>query len=215
MIYAVNAKKEHRIINVLRPSVDILHPSWGLVKLVQADADGWIEWNGGECPLPKHKKCEHIMRCTPNSDMFHTELAGHLRWTHENLSGDIIAYRPIIDQLASEEPKGWCGDGLPHVGEKILVRKNDNDWLTVEVVAHDDGGIIYRDPSATDHKYKWAIGGGIRPLPTHRDQWVDSCVARLVDYYGNPKGAESYIGVASMLHDALASGELPTPEKTQ
>ncbi|MAF06188.1 hypothetical protein [Herbaspirillum sp.] len=215
MIYAVNRlTKEHRVVEERYSGgmrLPCRNPNLGKGwDYIQADADGWIEWTGGECPLPKHQKCEHIMRFTPNSDIFHTELAGHLRWTHENLSGDIIAYRPILPQPASEEPKEWSGphDGLPPVGEKILVRKNDNDWLAVEVVAHDDGGVVYRDPATTDHGYKWAVAGGIRQLPSPREQWVEAARKAIKGSLNGKTGLE-------IIHDAIANGELPLPEKTQ
>ena len=109
------------------------------------------------------------------------------------------------------EPKGWDDKGLPPVGEKILVRKNDNDWLTVEVVAHDDGGVVYRDPATTDHGYKWAIAGGIRPLPSPREQWL-AAAEHVIESATCEPAQSSHLAI---IHDALASGELPTPEKTQ
>jgi len=120
----------------------------------------------------------------------------------------VTAYRPIIDQPASEEPKGWDGEGLPPVGENILVRKNDNDWLTVEVVAHDDGGVVYRDPATTDHGYKWAIGGGIRPLPSPREQWIEAARKSINGSLNGKTWLE-------IIYDAMIDGNLPTPEKTQ
>ncbi len=203
--YAVNlASKHHRLLEEGERPLDNETVVTANETVVTANADGWIEWSGGECPLPKHVKCDHIMRFTPERDAFVVGLAGHLRWTHENLSGDIIAYRPTIDQPASEEPKEWDGAGLPPVGEKILVRKNDNDWLTVEVVAHDDGGIIYRDPSRTDHKYKWAIGGGIRPLPSPRDQWIKAARKSIEGSLNGKTGLE-------IIYDAMIDGKLPVP----
>ena len=210
MIYAVNKRtKEHRIVSTKSGAEEMIRCYLNTGEtVIQADADGWIEWRGSDdanAPLPL--KCAHQVKLIGGS-VFDRTCPTATNWSRDT---SVIYYRPIVDQPASEEVKGWDGEGLPPVGENVLVRRNDSDWLTVEVVAHDDGGIVYRDPATTDHRYKWAIGGGIRPIPTARVQWVDDCVARLVDYYGNPKGAESYIGVARMLHDALASGELEMP----
>lgn len=106
------------------------------------------------------------------------------------------------------EPKGWDDKGLPPVGEKILVRKNDNDWLTVEVVAHDDGGVVYRDPATTDHGYKWAIAGGIRPLPSPREEWVEQAL-----YLVTPIPGPQIL--AQAIYDAMIDGTLPTPGSEQ
>ena len=203
MIYAVNKRTKEHILHGAPSLADVACcPGW---DYIQADADGWIEWNGGECPLPddkpyktKHKSGDVFTGSRPQTFSAH--------WM--GYADPVIAYRPIIDQPTNDEPKGWDGVGLPPVGEKILVRKNDNDWLTVEVVAHDDGGVIYRDPATTDHGYKWAIAGGIRPLPSHRDQWVEAARKAIKGSLNGKTGLE-------IIYDAMIDGNLPTPEKTK
>lgn len=82
-------------------------------------------------------------------------------------------FTKVAEQLgASFTTPQW----VPEVGERIEIRKNDNDWREVTVVAHNDGGVIYRDPATTDHRYAWAIGGGMRPLPTDEDRAVEEMV---------------------------------------
>lgn len=214
MIYAVNRlTKEHRVVEERYSGgmrLPCRNPNLGKGwDYIQADADGWIEWSGGECPLPYGVKYD--VRCASGSE-------GRQRnpeednWLHVHGDSNIIAYRPIIDQPASDEPKGWCGEGLPPVGEKILVRKNDNDWLTVEVVAHDDGGVIYRDPATTDHGYKWAVAGGIRPIPTPRERWVEKALSLDCDPCAGMLSRKDFCGE---LYDSLASGKLSLPEKTK
>lgn len=103
MIYAVNKRtKEHRIIS---GNTGCRAEYW---YYVQADPDGWIEWHGGECPLPYDVKCEVKLRDG---------------WTSESRAGDfsprrwmdpcfafgegIIAYRPILDSdTKPEEARG-------------------------------------------------------------------------------------------------------------
>ena len=214
MIYAVNRlTKEHRVVEE-RYSGGMRLPcrnpnlgkGWDYIK---ADADGWVERDynsmGGPMPYGAKYEVKHAdgdVVCSTEAEAFDDQ------WDKKGLSSDIIAYRPIIDHPASEGPKGWDGEGLPPVGEKILVRKNDNDWLTVEVVAHDDGGVIYRDPATTDHRYKWAIGGGIRPIPTPREQWVEAARKAIKGSLNGKTGLE-------IIYDAMIDGNLPTPEKTQ
>lgn len=212
MIYAVNRlTKEHRVVEERYSGgmrLPCRNPNLGKGwDYSQADADGWIEWSGGECPLPDDcsYKTKHKSGSFFNGSMPQT-FGAHWR----GLSDPVVAYRPILNQPAIEGPSELGGpeDGLPPVGEKILVRKNDNDWLTVEVVAHDDGGVVYRDPATTDHGYKWAVAGGIRPLPSPRNQWIEKA----------KRAFENNTAVTcefEAIYDALASGELPTPEKTQ
>ena len=55
------------------------------------DADGWIEWKGGECPVDADKTVYVNYRDggkTPKAVK-----AGSQRWDHSGLGGDIIAYR--------------------------------------------------------------------------------------------------------------------------
>tara|TARA_B100000408_G_scaffold72775_1_gene55666 strand:- start:375 stop:1019 length:645 start_codon:yes stop_codon:yes gene_type:complete len=214
MIYAVNRlTKEHRVVEERYSGgmrLPCRNPNLGKGwDYIQADADGWIEWKGGECPLPDDcsYKTKHKSGSFFNGSMPQT-FGAHWR----GLSDPVVAYRPIFDQPASEEPSGWDGVGLPPVGSKVEARRNDNDWLQVEVVAHDDGGIIYRDPSTADHAYKWAIGGGIRPIPTPRERWVEKALSLDCDPCAGMLSRKDFCGE---LYDALASGELPTPEKTQ
>ena len=59
----------------------------------ESNADGWIEWHGGECPVDGNVMVEIIMR-----DLEHGKcVAGALVWEHEDHPSDIILYRVIKD----------------------------------------------------------------------------------------------------------------------
>jgi hypothetical protein len=62
--------------------------------LLQAGADGWITWTGGECPVPPKTRVRYQMRNGPG-DTFNdfTGMAGILHWGHDGEPSDIIAYR--------------------------------------------------------------------------------------------------------------------------
>lgn len=80
------------------------------------DSEPWIEWEGGECPVPKYAIVQIRMRdginaCEPG-------VAGDLRWGHRGLGGDIISYRVVKpgcehDWLHSKHKSGFvcfnCG----------------------------------------------------------------------------------------------------------
>lgn len=57
-----------------------------------ADADGWIDWHGGECPVDSDAIVEVKYR-KPNPYQFNNERAGDVAWSHDGFDGDIIAYR--------------------------------------------------------------------------------------------------------------------------
>lgn len=56
-----------------------------------AQADGWIEWAGGVCPVDPHTKVDWKGR----NGICATDTARDLNWTHENNGDqiDIVAYR--------------------------------------------------------------------------------------------------------------------------
>lgn len=77
------------------------------------DADGWIEWNGGECPVDGD--CEVSIRVRGEGGSARGK-AKHWSWGHSGCGSDIIAYRlhkpglayptpetkPTIEQLAAD-----------------------------------------------------------------------------------------------------------------
>ena len=60
----------------------------------QADADGWIPWSGGECPLGRVTQVDVRFR---NGDEFMGAEspwpAGSYSWSHDESDYDIVAYR--------------------------------------------------------------------------------------------------------------------------
>lgn len=52
----------------------------------------WIEWNGGECPVPFESTVEYVRR-DGGTSVFSP--AGSLRWEHLCASGDIVSYRKV------------------------------------------------------------------------------------------------------------------------
>lgn len=56
------------------------------------DADGWIEWAGGECPVDGDAIVEVKYR-KPSPLNFNNDRAGDFSWSHHGFGGDIIAYR--------------------------------------------------------------------------------------------------------------------------
>lgn len=55
------------------------------------DADGWIEWNGGECPVSGNTIVQIKMR----DGVKDRDLAKSYSWSNFGIDGDIIAYRIV------------------------------------------------------------------------------------------------------------------------
>ena len=54
----------------------------------------WIEWHGGECPVPRHTPVEVKFR---TGNWSKRGLAGNCRWTHDGDDSDIIGYLVITE----------------------------------------------------------------------------------------------------------------------
>ena len=57
----------------------------------KANADGWVEWNGGECPVDVELYVYVIYR--DGCELPRAVKAGSQRWNHFGLGGDIMSYR--------------------------------------------------------------------------------------------------------------------------
>lgn len=65
--------------------------------------DGWVEWHGGECPLPQMAQIEYKMRTTTKT---YRHNAGSLGWNHTGTGGDIVAYKVVDEpQTAPSKPQ--------------------------------------------------------------------------------------------------------------
>lgn len=142
--YAVNREtKEHRradwIWQQMRYGAD-----W---KIVEADDDGWIPWEGVECPLPSGQRVE--VRYLNGA--CRKGFAGNWspRWWSApgDITGpdDITAYRPILDEPSEPGTAEWSGDGLPPAGCECecasVCDTGDDDesatWELAKVIGHD------------------------------------------------------------------------------
>ena len=57
-------------------------------------AAGWIEHDGGPCPVPPDRKVDYVMRCeTVKNHKRVSEEASNIEWAWEGKDHDIIAYR--------------------------------------------------------------------------------------------------------------------------
>lgn len=123
-----------------------------------ADADGWIEWQGGACPVEKGTLVDVRFRDDseslglPAGESIGPFPNAHQEyWERDDLPHDIIAYRlhqPEADtpneQFESLAKPVWDGEGLPPVGTECEFFNEDYDCresvpkngTVVKIVAH-------------------------------------------------------------------------------
>ena len=133
------------------------------------------------------------------------ELLGDWRDTLERRP-DMYKSEPKIDtsaehvQKTAESMRDWFERGeLPPVGVVCEAYIDyPPQWVEAEIVAHKDGFAIGWCKSVMKgcHGDK---AGEFRPIRTERDELVNV----FINHYGNPKGAEGYIGIADAI---LAAG---------
>jgi hypothetical protein len=68
-------------------ALDVEGPS----RQTTRETDGWIEWNGGECPVGAHVSVEYVCRNRETDKC----RANNLRWKWVGTDGDIIKYRVV------------------------------------------------------------------------------------------------------------------------
>lgn len=64
----------------------------------QEQGDGWIEWRGGECPVPANSRVDIKFR---DGDIG-LEQSANWDWIHLGYRSDIIAYRIIPEQPTNQ-----------------------------------------------------------------------------------------------------------------
>lgn len=136
--------------------------SRALDAALAAKNDGWIEWGGGECPVPCGTAVDVKHRCGAVSEnqqawpKHHKESdvvvnpfsnAGQAFWRHENSVVDIIAYRlhqpkeaehseeseeDLNECIGQDAAQVWGGEGKPAIGEKCE-HHSGGQWEAVTI----------------------------------------------------------------------------------
>lgn len=183
MIYAINKRtKEHR---VYRQPMDSLF--WAECELVTADKDGWIPWDGGECPLPDDQPVE-VMR--KDSMVVKRDAAHSVCWSDMGDSYTVRRYRPILTENTKPEAPEWDGEGeKPPVGS-VCMRGYDR----VKILAHTtvgsvcDPAVVYQ--SLTDSlQISWNVSNVFSPLRTPSQRAEDEVVEAMLKEFQYPKSA--------------------------
>jgi len=78
-------------------------------------AGEWIEWKGGECPIPDDALHQVCFRDGVKSGIDDTP--ADWGWSHSGSSSDIVAYRLLTpaQEAGKVEPVCWLGRGVPNL----------------------------------------------------------------------------------------------------
>lgn len=123
-----------------------------------AKNDGWIDWPGGKCPVPKGTLVDVKWRDGRIDDGIPAKISHDLdsskrnaiRWRHHGYSHDIIAYRlhqpqeaeqakaddeaDLNECIGQDAAPVWNGEGLPPVGCECQYRKHkkseQSEWFS-------------------------------------------------------------------------------------
>ena len=201
MIYAINKRtKEHRIAQ----------SDWafaGAWHRVDADPDGWIPWNGGECPLPKGSRCQLKDEAFPQEDgeTFDSDAVcwGGPRGT------TITAYRPILEKTEAPE---WDGDGKPPVGTICEAQSGylgfwQGEHLKAEVVAHrSDIVVCWSDEKSLAF---YCTPDACRPLRTPAQRAEDETIQAMLRAASWANEDADDEALCFELYHAIRDGKIP------
>lgn len=68
----------------------VKHLIAALPDSAEVTGDGWIEWKGGECPVPSGTRIIARLRCGREEG---PEWAGNCAWQHNEIGADIMSYK--------------------------------------------------------------------------------------------------------------------------
>lgn len=199
-----------------------------------AKNEGWIEWGGGECPVPRGTLVDVKYRCGDVN--YHTkagepdsagsiDTAFAVRWSKLGAEYDIIAYRLHNPQEATQYDEEadlnecigqdvapeWNGEGLPPVGcvcEYTMQTITGDDWNQCTVDYVGSSFVVYRDYCGVE--ISCSIGCiKFRPIRSEADKKRDAAVED-IDYWLPEFIADTpnELYHAKKIYDAIAAGKV-------
>lgn len=201
-------------------------------------SEGWVEWHGGECPVDSDSIVEVKYR-KPNPYRYSNDRAGDFDWSHDDIDGDIIAYR-LQQSTKSEQVRAdawvsyagitekddesdlnecigqdvdapeWDGEGLPPVGT-VCMANLANGWTDVKVAyIGDEGGC--REALVFEIKStKPAWADEFRPIRTEAERKREAAAKEMARHANSDPHRKFNAGLRNCLsiYDAIAAGKIP------
>lgn len=229
------------LITSSKVQLDLLADDWSSTFITReqyeaalaAKNDGWIEWGGGECPVPRGTLVDvryrdgnenhQVGAGTPFDDTGSNPDRNATDWENDDSPLDIIAYRLHKPQEATEADDEadlnefigqdvapvWSGEGLPPVGCVCEYTKNSlpgDVWTQCTVDYVGASFVVYRDCYGVE--LTGIIGDikfrHIREADKKRDAFIN---AVLDDMRTIPCNLELR-DVVAVIYDAIAAGKV-------
>lgn len=169
-----------------------------------AKNDGWIEWGGGECPVPRgtlvdvrYRDGRQLNALSANDGTLNPRDASFVFWRNDGSEKDIIAYRPHQPQeeehsweieeylnecIGQDAAQVWGGEGKPAIGEKCE-HHSGGQWEAVTiagiyenlVTGFTDYWMVKEDGSS------YTVGNPyrFRPIRTEEDKKREAAIKEL------------------------------------
>lgn len=142
-------------------------------------------------------------QCILSSDEYFTAYPEQVKVEVNSETGHKVDVEMKSESEMTIKVSDWHKKGeLPPVGEVCEAYIDyPPQWIETEIIAHKDGfaagwckSVMKCCHGDKAHEF--------RPLSTERDKAIDEMVCEFIDHYGDPKGGERYIGIATKLYDA-------------
>lgn len=202
-----------------------------------AKNDGWIEWGGGECPVPRGtlvdvryrngKENHHVGAGLSFCDTGSNPDMNAEDWSKDGTSSDIIAYRlhqlqevaqteaeqeADLNECIGQEPvTTWSGEGLPPVGCECEVSVDGGrSWCTYRAINEKNGARLIEIGNFTEEfqNNNWIF----RTTRSEADRKRDKAVQALCNAGGGNGRVDEKSGYGSCwfdIYDAIVAGKIP------
>lgn len=195
-----------------------------------AKNEGWIEWGGGECPVPGDT--DVLIKCKSEGawDCRRKQRADEVSWTHDDSALDVIAYRlhqpQEAEQAKADEEADlnecigqdaaplWNGEGLPPVGVEIeysFAKVNyRTDFSRGKVLAYGMQNVFMEHWASKNEFIQPLDKIEFRPIRSEADRKRDEAVEAIDRYMPEfiPDTPNDYYN-AKKIYDAIAAGKIP------
>lgn len=190
----------------------------------------WIDWPGGECPVPTGTLVDVKWRDGRIDDGIPAKISHDLdsskrnaiSWQHHGNSHDIVAYRLHQPQEAEQaeaddeadlnecigqgaEPV-WNGEGLPPVGCECEFISNDTSWGAVVVIGMDGDKVVIKPSGETYYGITPSEKQVFRPIRSEADRKRDESLRVIYEILDAGTSTKQD---AADVYDAIAAGKIP------
>ncbi|HHL7169726.1 hypothetical protein [Klebsiella phage ZCKP8] len=190
--------------------------------------DGWIEWGGGECPVPEGtlvdvKYRDGVIKKGLQALIVNSgRSASRLFWVKDNIPTDIIAYRlhqtqqvarteaeqeeDLNECIGQDSSTAWSVRWLPSSGCECeyQYKVHGSEWCSFECVAV-DGNVAFGWSNNTPIALQLNTHN-FRPMRSNAERRRDDAKHAIAELC---RSSASNGHAADLIYDAIATGKIP------